>query len=228
VGCLITLGVVFVLLAVFIVWCAMNWRGWVASWTVQGTQAVLAESNLPPEQKQAITAEIEALATDFKEKRVSLEELGRVVEQVSESPLLPLAGVQVAKEQYIDGSPMTSEEKAAAERSLQRFARGIYEKKIKPAEDQITDVIKPVVRLKPGNQWEFKKDPTRQEIDQFIANCKAKADEAAIADEPFQIDFAQEIRAIIARARGLEPPPPLPPAAPAPDPDPETPPPGGG
>ena len=59
---------------------------------------------------------------------------------------LPLAGVQVAKEQYIDGSPMTSEEKAAAERSLQRFARGIYEKKIKPAEEQITSPVRGSIR----------------------------------------------------------------------------------
>ncbi len=200
-GCLIALGVLFILLAIVVVYVAMNYRGWLATWTMQGTRALLAESTMAEDQKQAITAEIDALATDFKEGRVGFEEIGRVFETLSKSPLLPLAGVQAAKEKYIDRSDMTSEQKAAAERSLQRFARGIYDKKITPAEDQITDAIKPIVRLKPGNQWEFKENPTRQEIDQFIANCKAKADEAQIPDEPFQVDFAAELKKVIAEAR---------------------------
>lgn len=210
-GCLIALGVLFILLAICVVYVAMNWRGWVASLTMQGTRALLAESTMAEDQKQAIMAEIDVLATDFKEGRVSMAELGRVFEELEKSPLWPLFGVQVAKEKYIDRSDMTSEERAAAERSLQRFAKGIHDKKITPAEEQITDAIKPIVRLKPGNQWEFKENPTRQEVDQFVANCKAKADEAQIPDEPFQIDFAAELKKVIADARKM----PAPAAAPA-------------
>jgi hypothetical protein len=210
-GCLITLGVLFVLIAIGVVYAAMTWRGYVASWTMQGTKALLAESNMAPEQKQAITAEIEALANDFKEKRVSLEEMGRVIEALTESPLLPLTGVQVAKEKYVDPSTMTPEEKAAAERSLQRFARGIYEKKITPPDQQITDALKPIAVLDAGGGWKLKENPTRKEIDQFIANCKEKADEAKIPDEPFEIDFAAELKQVIASARaGASKPPPAP------------------
>lgn len=225
VGCLITLGVLFVLIAIAVVFVAMKWRGWAASMAQTATREVLRTSSLPDDQKQAITAEIDALAKDFEDGKVSLGEMQQVFQEVAESPLLPLAGVQVAKEKYIDTSTMTSEEKASAERSLQRFARGIHEGKITPAEEQITDAIKPIVRLKPGNQWELKENPTRQEIDQFIANAKAKADEAQIPDEPFAIDFAAEIKKIIAEARGA-PTPAAPAPVPAPAPAP-APPPGG-
>ncbi len=211
-GCLITLGVLFVLIAIGVVYAAMTWRGWVAWGAQETTRAVLKKSNLPEEQKTAIFAEIEALTNDFKDKRVSMAEMQRVLEEVAESPLIPLAGVQVAKEKYIDTADMTSEEKAAAERSLQRFAKGIYEKKITPPDQQITDALKPIAVLDAGGGWKLKENPTRKEIDQFIANCKEKADEAKIPDEPFEIDFAAELKKVIASARAGAPAPPPAPA----------------
>lgn len=204
-GCLIALAIIFVLAIAGGIYVWMNWKGWAASITQAAVREVLRESSLPEDQKQAITAEIDGLATDFKNGKVSFEELSRVGQEIAASPLLPLAGVQLAKEKYIDRSDMTAEEKAAAQRSLQRFARAVYEKKLTPADEQIMDAVKPVVRLKPGNQWEFKENPTREELDQFVANCKRKADEAAIPDEPFEINFAAEVKKVIAAARGGSP-----------------------
>ena len=207
-GCLVILGIILILLLVGGIYVYMNWKNWAASISQTVAREVINNSKLPDDQKTAIIAEVDRVSTDFKEGKISFEELRRVGEAIAESPALPLAGVQLAKEKYIEPSDMTPEEKAAANRSLQRFARGIYEKKITPAEEQITDVIKPVVRLKPGNQWEFKEKPTRQELDQFAANCKAKADEAQIPDEPFEINFADELKKVIAQA--LKEPPPAP------------------
>ena len=45
----------------------------------------------------------------------------------------------------------------------------------------IDDVVKPITTLKPDGRWELKDKPTRQELDQFIANVKAKADAAKLA-----------------------------------------------
>lgn len=226
VGCLVALVIVIAIALAGGIYVWMNWKGWAGSITRTAVREVLKESKLPEDQKQAIMVEIESLTKDFEEGRVSFDDLQRVGEEIAQSPLIPLAGVQLAKEQYIDRSDMTPEEKAAAERTLQRFARGVHDKTITPAEEKITDAIKPVVRLKPGNNWEFKEDPTRQELDQFIANCKTEADTAQIPDEPFVIDFAAEIRKIIATARNPGAPPAAKPADPAPAPQPAEPKPG--
>ncbi len=201
-GCLIALAVVLILALIGGIYVSRNYKSWIASGVQAVSREVINESKLPDDQKAAIIAEVDKLSTDFKEGRVSFEDLQKVGEAIADSPLLPLAGVQLAKEQYIDRSNMTDEEKSAANRSLQRFARGIHEESIAPAEEQVTEVIKPVVRLKPGNQWEFKENPTREELDQFVANCKKMADDAGVPDEPFDLNIAAELKKAIDGALG--------------------------
>lgn len=179
-----------------------NWKGWAAMGMEEATKATLADSGLPQDQRDKILAEVQKFGTDFKEGRITVEQFGKVMEQVVESPLLPLAGVHAARAKYVEPSTMTAEEKAAAVRSLQRFARGITEKKITPPQQVIDDVVKPVTTLKPDGRWEMKANPTRQELDQFIANVKAKADEAKIPDEPYDLNIADELTKAINTALG--------------------------
>jgi predicted acetyltransferase len=109
--------------------------------------------------------------------------------------LLPLAGVQAARQKYIEPSDMTPKEKEAAILTLQRFARGVHEKKIQ--KEAIDDVVKPVAELMPNGRWKLKDKPTRMEIDQFLENAKAKADDAMIPNEPFDLNIADELKKAI-------------------------------
>ena len=43
----------------------------------------------------------------------------------------------------------------------------------------------------------MKENPTRMELDQFIANCKARADAAMIPNEPFDLNIAEELTKVI-------------------------------
>jgi hypothetical protein len=90
---------------------------------------------------------------------------------------------------------MKPKEKADAILNMQRLARGMYEKKI-PKED-VNDIVKPVSELKPNGRWSLKANPTRPELDQFIANAKARADQANIPKEPFDLNIADELRKAI-------------------------------
>ncbi len=206
-GCLVVLVIVVILGVIGAIFVARNWKGWIAQGAEALATTVVNESQLPQDQKDSIVSEVRKLGDDFKAGRISTEDLQRVVEAIAESPLIPLAGVQAARQNYVDPSDMTPEEKASANRALQRFARGIHEKKIAPAEEAVTETIKPIVRLKPGNQWEFKDNPTRLEVDQFIANAKARADDAQIPDEPFDLNIADELKKAIDRALGRAPAP---------------------
>lgn len=221
-GCLIALGVLVILVIVAVVVVAMNWRSWTAGATIAATQAMLDSSTLSQVDKNLIMAEVRSLGDDIEAGKVTPTQLAEVFEQISRSPLIPLAAIEAARQKFIEPAGMTPEEKAAAERSLERFARGVYEGKIAPAEEQITDTIKPVVKLNAGNTWEFKDNPTREEVNQLVDNARNKADAAGVPDEPYKLSIPEELRKAINTALG-RPVGPAPSAAP-PEPPPATPP----
>jgi hypothetical protein len=199
-GCLIVLAIVIAIVAGIAIYVGLHWKGWAADVMEQATTAIVNESGLPQDQKNQIVADVKKLGTDFKDGKVSLEQMQKVGEAIADSPLIHLAGVQAARLKYIEPSDMTAEEKAAANRSLQRFARGVFENKI--PKETIDDVVKPITTLKPDGKWELKEKPTRQELDQFVANAKAKADDAKIPDEAFDLNIATELKKAIDKALG--------------------------
>ena len=192
---LIIFGVLFLCVVLIGVYVGLHWKEWTADIANLATQELVNESGLPDDQKEAILLEIRQLGDDFKNGRISTEELSRVAQAIAESPLIPLAGVQAAPQKYIEPSDMSEEEKAAGVRTLQRFARGVYERKI--SQDIIDDVVKPIAELRPNGRWRMKENPTRMEIEQFLENAKARADEAMIPDEPFELNIADELRKAI-------------------------------
>lgn len=192
---LIVFGVIFICLIGIGVYIAMNWRNWAADVTNVAAQQIIKESGLPEDQKQTILSDIKNLGEDFKTGRVSMQEMARILDSVQKGPLIPLAAVQTVRQKYIEPSNMTAEEKAVAMLTVQRYARGVYEKKI-PKED-LEDTVKPIAELHGTSNWTLKDNPTRMEIDQFLANAKAKADAADIPNEPYDLNIAEELRKAI-------------------------------
>ncbi len=199
-GCLIVLAIIVILVGVVLFWVYLNWRSWTANALVQVTTMSVQEFDLPPDQQQAIIAEVELVAQDFKDKKISPQDMVRIMEEVGESPLFPIAGVIAAQNKYIEPSTLPAEEKAAAVRSLQRFARGVHEKQI--PREAIEDVIKPIVTIDVDGGWEFKESATDEEVRQFAANAKARADAVSIPDEAYEIDIAVELRKAIDKGLG--------------------------
>jgi len=190
---LIIFGILFLCVVIGGIYVAMHMKEWAADFANLAAQEVIKNSGLPDDQRTAILTEIKQFGDDYKSGKVSNEDLMRVAKTVSESPLLPLAGVQMARHKYIEPSDMTEQQKAEAVLAVQRFARGVYEKKI-PKED-IDDITKPIADLR-GN-GRLKENPTRMELDQFIAHAKARADAAMIPNEPFDLDIAEELKKAI-------------------------------
>ena len=175
------------------------WEGSTPQWKPYRANKVAAQiirdSGLPTDQRESILTEIKQLGDDFKSGKVSMEQLAKIAQEIADGPLIPLAGVQAARQKYVEPSEMTQAEKAEAILSLQRFARGVHEKKIR--KNEIDDVVKPVSDIGPNGRWSLKAKPTRMEIDQFIANVKARADEAKIPNEPFDLNIAEELKKAI-------------------------------
>lgn len=199
-GCLAVLGIVFVVLVAAGIYTYMNWRSWAASGIVSITERTVADSGLPTEQQSEIVAEVKKLADDMRDGKISIAQLQRVGQEITQGPIIPLAAVQATRQKYIEPSDMAPEEKADAILALQRFARGIYEKKI--PHDALDDVVKPITNLRPDGRWELQDNPKRRDLDQFIANVRDRADEAGIPNEPFDLNFAEELRKAIDRGLG--------------------------
>jgi hypothetical protein len=192
---LIIFGVLFACVIAIGIYVAMHWKGWTADIANAAAQQIVSESGLPEDQKQSILADIRQLGDDFKAGKVSMEQLGHVAKSITESPLIPLAGVQAVRTKYIEPSTMTAEEKADAILTVQRYARGVYERKI--STNELERDAEPIARRKTEHNWELKENPTRMEIDQFLANAKTKADALNIPNEPFDLNIAEELRKAI-------------------------------
>ena len=143
---------------------------------------------------------VSRVTKEYEEGNISNDEMLRIAEKLTQSPIFPIAAVYLVDSHYVQPSDMTEDEKAAARIDLQRFARGVIEEKI-PL-DRLKQVIAPIAEPGAGDQINLKKKVTRQELDAFLANVKTEADDASIPNEPFEIDFADELGKTIDEALG--------------------------
>lgn len=200
-GCLIALGIVLVLAIGAGVWVWMNWKGLMADATKAVARDAVQQSQMPPAEKQRVIARIDTLADDFKSGKVSSDQMTNVIKEVAQSPLLPLGMVMAMEAKYITPSALTAEEKKDGTRSLQRFARGVFEKKIPEAAMQ--EIIAPISEPGVNGQPKIKEQVTTEELKKFLAAAKQKADDAKIPDEEFTVNVADELDKAIDKALGM-------------------------
>lgn len=216
-GCLVALGVLVLLLVIGGVVVALNWRGWTAGLMEQGITAAIDQADVSPEDSAAMKAEVASLMQDFKDKKVSVEDLAHVVEEVVQSPVMTAASVMFVDKSYVQSSSLTPEEKAEGTTQISRFMRGLFSEEISRTKiDDVTQPLhyqpgtdkRPPVQINANNlniQLKNPDDVTPEQLKEFLANCKSAADEAELPPERYQVDMAGEFSAAIDRALGRTP-----------------------
>lgn len=228
-GCLIAVVIAVVLVIIGVVVVAMNWRSWFSSAVGAGIEAMVNNSYLPPTEKQEVMVHVDQLMADFKSGKVSLKDLSRVAEELQESPVFPVGATMWFEQAYVAPSAMPDDEKEAARRTMDRFARGLYEEKIPVSASD--DVLAPMMETTSDGEQQLKEHPTIDDIRGALANMKQRADDANIPDESFEIDISDEVEKAIERALaeptgqaapadGATQPAPAEPSEPAPDTEP--------
>ena len=195
VGCGCALGCLLLVVAAIGVWVAMNWKIWVADGTKKVAADAVAKSKLSPDDKDRVLKRINQLADDFKGGTVSTEQLYQVMEQIAKSPLLPLGLLMAADETYLKPSGLSGDDKEAGRRTLQRFARGAFEKSI-PDKD-LEEVMKLLMERQPDGSDKLKERLTDAELEAFLDKAQEKADAANVPDEPFEVSIADELEKAI-------------------------------
>lgn len=196
-GCLVVLLVVLSLFSAAGVFMWVNWQGWAATGLRQGTAMAVRSAGFPRDQETRMLARIEAVAADFDSGLMRLEDLRRVLGEVTSSHVLPLAAVQFADARIVAPSALSPDEKEAGRRSVQRFIRGVCERKLHTPD--VEAVLTPIRDVRRNSRL-FKPNPSADDVRAFLSRARAFADQADIPDEPFTVNFADELDRVIDRA----------------------------
>ena len=197
-GCLGALAVAIVLAVVAGFWISRNWRGWFAGVGSQAINQAIDSSDLPPQEKVEVKAQVERVAKAFAEGEISNEQAADIMRKVMESPLMPLFVVMAVERHYFDRSKLSDEEKAEGRESLKRFARGIFDGKID--EKGIDTVMAHVADREPDGEWELRPAVSDHELRAALSAAKTQADAAGIPEEPEKFDPSDEVKRIIDEA----------------------------
>lgn len=176
--------------------------GMLADALLRGAAEGIVEMQLPEDQKQRLSQRLEQLADDVKSGRVTQEQLARIVKRLTTDKPLVAAGILYAIEHHLlTEIDLPPEKEAAANRAVQRVARGVIEGRI--ALDALEQIAAPILVEKRGGSKEIKPDLQEADIDLLIASCRKAADQAEVPDEPFAIDMAAEFSAIVDQVLGM-------------------------
>ncbi len=208
VGCGVVLLIFIILLGIGGYYVATNWRGWTANQSTKLVDGILTQAEIDPDEHAELMVHVNGLMTRFENKEVTLEQLGEVLEQLVESPVVPSALVIALDNLYITPSDLPDDEKAQARIDFARYTQGLFDETI-PSES-VNEVLEPVITTTPdkddiklnlrldqdGSTITALKSSDKvstEELRTLIANAKAQADEAGVTATPTEIDLSDEL-----------------------------------
>ncbi len=184
------------------IYAAANFKKLAATAAGGVAKHVIRDSGMPGDQQKEFNRHIDRLIGAYKNGEITEEELGVIMEELSASPLIPMTMVSLADSKYVKPSGLSQEEKIAGTRNLQRFGRGVLEKKI--PESDIQEVFDLVTVKNEEGKTEPKEHLTDEEVRNLLSTVKDKADTAEIPDENYEINPAREFGKVIDKALGEE------------------------
>jgi hypothetical protein len=195
IGCLGVFAVMLVLAVVGGIWLSRNWRGLAAEFGSQAINEGIDASDLPAREKVEVKEQVDRVAKAFGEGKISNDQASAIIKKLVESPLMPSFVVMAVERNYFDHSKLSDEEKVEGRTTLKRFARGIFDDKIK--DNGIDKVMAHIADPKPGGQWRFRSSVSDDDLRAALSEAKAQADAAEIPPEPENIDPSDEVKRII-------------------------------
>lgn len=190
-GALKVLAIIFLVLVLVCggigTWIYLNFRSLVVGAVLEPMKAMIAQSNLPQDQKDRMTTQAEELAKDYEEGRISGTQMGLIAQALSEGPFFTLLQLDKVRTEYEKVCKPTEEDLAQAVLTFSRFQRGVVEETIRQGriDDTMADML-----VEDAESKEVRSDLSAEELTAFVAQLKQEADDAGVPVEPYQADFA--------------------------------------
>ena len=211
-GCGIALAVVVLLIAGTVVFVAMNWRGWAASGMDTAFTKMIAEMPLEDEQRARTEAVADDFVARFRAGDIGVQEMGRVMKEIAESPVLPAGMAMGVGQSYFKNSGLDEAERADGMTQVRRVAHGLVDKTIDPSE--LRTILAPL-RADPSDpnaiQFDMDGQPMRikaprsatdEDLRAFIEQSRAAADRYGLPADAPAVDLATELDRAIRRGLG--------------------------
>ena len=152
----------------------------------EGLVTMVEESQLPSDQVDSVKMDLDRLREAALAREIDLERLEGLEGEFKRT--ISLGFVQWYEIEVIASVQFEEDERLAAQRVMERLARGIQEGAI-DLEDVDLNVKIDEETMENGY------DPAEVRAD--IDRVRAKVDEAGIPDEPFQVDVAEEFARLV-------------------------------
>ena len=172
----------------------------IARFARQGIAEAMQETDLPEDQQKRILEQVDRVVNAVIDGRVTMDDFQATVQQVSESPLVGLIAVAALEAKYLNDSGLSDEEKAEATLTIRRVMRGVMDEKIQP--EQLESAMEVIAERQGDNEWRLRNRVTDDELRDFLAQCKAVADEAGVEVDPAPVDLADEVRKLVDQLLG--------------------------
>lgn len=207
----LTLGGVVCVAGVWYV--ASNVEGWIVSLGREAIVAGINESDLPQAEKAEVIAQVDRVATAYKEKKINQQDLEKFMTELQDAPAMQALALYGVDEAYLGESNLPEAELAAGRRTFQRAMRGVLEGKISkdtllaafPDEEPQMNIelagdngkLKPEdINLVGNNSSDEVNDDDLREM---LAKLKVTVDNAGIPDEDYQPDIGDEVKKLVDR-----------------------------
>ena len=206
----LTLGGVVCVAGVWYV--ASNVEGWIVTLGREAIVAGINESDLPQAEKAEVIAQVDRVATAYKEKKINQQDLEKFMTELQDAPAMQALALYGIDEAYLGESNLPEAELAAGRRTFQRAMRGVLEGKISqdtllaafPDEQEMqvenaggNGQLKPEdINLVGNNSSDEVSDDDLREM---LAKLKVTVDNAGIPDEDYQPDIGDEVKKLVDR-----------------------------
>ena len=201
-GCLIAVIVVVLLIVGGGIYVAKNFKSWAAAGITAAMSMMIEKSDLPDVEKTEIVEILNQVKEEYLAGDISLEELGQILEAMTDCPAIAMGIVVQFEASYVESSNLSDGEKNDARLALNRFAQGLKSGVI--GWEGIEGIIAPISETDAEGDQTLKEPGrvTDDEIREVLAAVKLAADHAGIPEQFLEIDISESFRETIEQAIG--------------------------
>jgi len=153
---------------------------------------------LPGDQKTRINAQINRVADEFKAKRLTVEQVGEVLQHVVQSPELLVGGMYYTAKNHITRSALDEAAKNDAHTTMMRLASGFLDGTID--EGDLRSVTAPLFTTNNEGEQVFRATLPDEELRKLIRSAREVVEAAGVPTRVPEPDFAAAVERSVDQA----------------------------